>query len=280
VLPATIPLPGALTLDEREARVLAFMAEHGLEYPVVLKPDAGQRGSGVAIVHRAEDVRDRLERAPVDLVVQEFVTGEEFGVFYARQPGEERGEVFSITEKRRPSVTGDGRRTVEELILDDDRAPAMAKVYFENLSARLTEVPAAGEAVCLTEVGAHARGTVFLDGNHLHTPELEARIDALSRRVDGFYFGRYDILVPSAEHLSRGEGLRIIELNGLTSEATHIYDARCPLSRAYRTLGAQWRRAFRIGRANRAAGAPTTSVFALLGMTLGFLRTARRRKAA
>ena len=43
------------------------------------------------------------------------------------------------------------------------------------------------------------------------------------------------------------------------------------------TLAEQWRRAFRIGVANRARGAQTTSVFALIGMAFGFLRTAAKR---
>ena len=46
-------------------------------------------------------------------------------------------------------------------------------------AARLQEVPAPGEAVPLVELGSHCRGAVFLDGNHLHTPELEEAIEHL-----------------------------------------------------------------------------------------------------
>ena len=63
---------------------------------------------------------------------------------------------------------------------------------------------AAGETVELGDLGTHARGAVFLDANELATPELVARVDAISRCYDGFYFGRYDVRVPSREALARG----------------------------------------------------------------------------
>ncbi len=277
VLPFSTEICAELSAEERLARVHAFLSEHALDYPVVLKPDAGQRGSGVEIMHAAQDIPAALERLPVDLIAQEFVHGLEFGVFYARQPGED-GEVFSITEKITPTVTGDGTRSVEELLLDDARAPAMYKVYSALLGERLSDVPEVGETVRLTEIGAHACGTIFRDAHDLHTPQLAAAIDAISRPIKGFSFGRFDIMVRSKEHLQRGEGLRVIELNGLTSEATHIYDARTPLITAWRTLASQWARAFRIGAAHRAQGTPTTSMIALAGMTLGFLRSDRRRR--
>ena len=67
------------------------------------------------------------------------------------------------------------------------------------------------------------RGAVFRDGNELLTPALENAIDAISRDYEGFYFGRYDIRTESAEALARGEDFKILELNGVTSEATSIH---------------------------------------------------------
>ena len=45
-----------------------------------------------------------------------------------------------------------------------------------------------------------------------------------------------------------------VELNGVTSEATHIYDRRHSVFYAWRTLCRQWSLAFEIGRENRARG--------------------------
>jgi hypothetical protein len=52
-------------------------------------------------------------------------------------------------------------------------------------------------------------------------------------------------------------------LNGATSEATSIYDARNSLFSAYRTLFRQWNVVFAIGARNRANGHAPTSLMTL-----------------
>ena len=136
----------------------------------------------------------------------------------------------------------------------------MHRVYMEELGARAEDIPDAGLRVPLVKVGTHSRGAVFLDGAHLITPPLRETMDRIASRFDGFHLGRFDVRAPSAEALSRGEGLGVIELNGLTSEPTAIYDPAVPLRTAYRKLFEQWRLAFEIGEANVARGAATTSL--------------------
>ena len=48
---------------ERVAEAEEFMRQHRLQFPVVLKPDAGQRGSGVAIVRSPEQLCEYLTRS-------------------------------------------------------------------------------------------------------------------------------------------------------------------------------------------------------------------------
>lgn len=251
-------LPSGGDLGERWERLRAAIADLGLAYPVVLKPDVGERGRGVAVVRSDEEATRYLAGTTGALLVQEHVPGEEFGVFYARPPGAARGEVLSITAKEFPFVTGDGRRTLEELLLADDRAVAMARFFLDLHADRLADVPAAGERIALTEIGNHCRGTVFRDGSHLATPALAASLDRLLARFDGFSFGRFDLRAPSAVALQAGGPFRLLELNGVSSEMTHIYDPRAGLFSGWRTLAAQWRLAFAIGAAWRARGAKAT----------------------
>jgi hypothetical protein len=268
-------VPATLSIEARLGAARAFMREEKLDFPVVVKPDVGQRGEGVVVARSAEELMERLASARGDSVVQEHVAGREFGVFYYRLPGERRGHILSITDKRFPAVVGDSRSTLEELILGDERARLMARAYFERNRARLDSVPAAGEGVTLVEIGSHCRGALFLDGADLLTPELEEEIDRLSRGFRGFHFGRYDLRAPSAEDFRRGLNLKVIELNGVTSEATSIYDPRHGLTEAYRTLFRQWRTAFQIGARNRARGHRPTPLSTLVRLTArNFLRAA------
>jgi hypothetical protein len=103
-------------------------------------------------------------------------------------------------------------------------------------------------------VGTHCRGAVFLDGSRVRTAALEEAIDRLASRYEGFYFGRFDVRAESEQALAAGRGFKVVELNGVTSEATHIYDPRNGLLDAYRVIFEQWRLAFEIGAANRALG--------------------------
>jgi len=272
-LPATAVLRAAGSPEERLSRAGAFIAEHRLAWPVVLKPDVGERGDGVAIAWSEAQLARYLHHARGDVLVQEYVPGREFGIFYYRMPGDPSGRILAITDKRFPAVTGDGVSTLESLILRDERAVCMARVLLTRFAARLWEVPAPGEVVPLVHLGTHSRGATFLDGSALVTPALEAAVDQLSRAFDGFYFGRYDVRAESAEALQRGR-FRMIELNGVTSEATSIYDPSHRLIDAYRMLGKQWRIAFEIGAANRAAGATVATA----GQLVGMLRSHRRAK--
>ena len=272
-------LPRFTLLGEEPAARIAqaeeFMRQNRLIFPVVLKPDAGQRGAGVAIVRSPEELRTYLSRPSFPTILQEYVPGKEFGVFYYRYPGEERGRVFSVTEKRMPMLTGDGKRTLEELILADDRAVCMAGFYERRNAQRIHEVPGAGEDVQLVEIGTHCRGAIFLDGAYAITPALEEVIERIAQTFSGFFFGRFDIRVPTLGDFMLGRNLKVVELNGVTSEATHIYDPKLSLWQAYRVLFQQWQIAFEIGDRNRAAGVRPTPPLELLRMIGEYRRQAQ-----
>jgi hypothetical protein len=264
-------LPAALKIE----RVEAFLTSLERQLPIVVKPDQGQRGSGVMVARTREALHARLARATVDTIVQEYVPGLEFGVFYVRRPGDSRGRILSITEKRLPSVTGDGRSTLEELILTDPDTIGMARFHLRQHADRLHEVPTPAQVVMLGDCGSHCRGARFYDGGALLTPAVERAIEDVAARFDGFYFGRFDLRVPSREALVRGEDITILELNGVTSEVTHIYDPGVSLIEAYRALCGQWRLAFEIGAENAARGARVWSLAELVGLVAAHAESQR-----
>ena len=231
------------------------------------------------VARSRDDAARALENARGDLLVQAFVEGPEFGLFYARRPDEPRGRILSITEKHLPRVVGDGVRSLEELILADERTLPMYRFFLEKEADRLAWVPAANESVSLGDLGSHCRGATFLDGAHLATPALEAAVDALSRSFPGFFFGRYDVRSASVAELAEGRFL-VLELNGVTSEVTHVYDPRHSVFAAWRALLAQWQLAFEIGDANARVGARVSSWAELGRAVLDHFRRTRRRNAS
>ncbi len=237
---------------ERRAVLHAFVEENGDRWPIVLKPDVGERGRGVTIARDEARALAALDENPGCLLIQRFVPGEEFGLFYVRHPEETRGELFSIARKAPRFVTGNGRDRLERLILMDPICLPMARCLLAQNAQRLAEIPEEGERVRVTEIGTHSLGCRFLHGEDLRTEALEHAVDRLSREA-GLDFGRYDVRATDEAALRRGE-FRVIEFNGLTGEAAHMYDPRHGFFSGLAILRAQWRRAFEIGAAHRAAG--------------------------
>ncbi|HZG08145.1 MAG TPA: hypothetical protein VEZ70_04095 [Allosphingosinicella sp.] len=244
-----------LANDVRTARALLETA--GLGLPLVAKPDLGCRGAGVRPLRATDDLEKYLQAFPVGerLLLQRMVDQEgEAGIFYIRLPGEERGEIFSLTLKYFPYVIGDGASTLEQLIMADPRAGALSHLYLPRHADWLNMVLERGHPFRLAFAGSHSRGAIFRDGTHLVTEALRARIDEIARSIPEFWFGRFDLRFADIEELRRGEGFTIVECNGAGAEATHIWDARVRLGDAYRTLFKQFALLWTIGARNRSRG--------------------------
>ncbi|MEM1422543.1 MAG: alpha/beta fold hydrolase [Planctomycetota bacterium] len=280
-------LPAHDNADERTRNAIAIIAGDPAigGFPVVLKPEAAQRGFGIRVARGEGDVRAYLERMTRDVQIQRYHPGPvEAGVFWSRVPERGtrvdgwRGEIFSVTRKSFPSVTGDGEHTLEHLIWAHPRARMQAGVFLRRFEERLDDVLEEGETLALTATGNHAQGCAFSDGADLITPELARTIDALAQgyrhaetdaRID---FGRFDVRAASEDDLRAGR-FAVVELNGVLSESTNMYDPRRSAPWAYRVLFRQWARLYDIGRARRAEGVAPTGVLGILGLARGYYRS-------
>ena len=239
--------------------ILTTLNKHQLDFPVVFKPDLGERGWMVKIIRSSADVEQYLSEIRIDFIIQELVDFPlEFGVFYVRYPNDSNGRVNSITMKDFLHVVGDGSSTLEELILKKDRA----KLQWETLKIshrdQLKNIPAEGVKVELVPIGNHCLGTTFLNGNHLITDRLNASFDRISKQIKGFYFGRFDIRCASFEDLENGR-IKVMELNGCGAEPAHIYQPGFSLAEAFKVLFTHWRNLYVISTQNHSRGVPYLS---------------------
>lgn len=253
-----------LDVPQRLQMASQIMQRLELQWPVVLKPDFGQRGQDVAVIRSQSALETYLTKSTVDILLQEHVPGLEFGVFYMRWPESSSHDVFSITEKTFPVVVGDGRKTFEQLLMANPRTHYMAEFLLDLHADRLDWVLCDGESFQVVEIGSHCRGSVFLDGKRHITPALVKRIHQLSTCISGFNFGRYDIRAPSVEDLQQARHFKVLEVNGVTSESTNIYDPSHSVFTAYRILFAQWKQAFVIGQQAIDHGEPRVTFMQLL----------------
>ena len=266
VAPYGVMHTAAATGPDDLATAEAAMAAAAITYPIVAKPNYGCNGTGVRLIRDAAALARYLAEFPrrAAVVLQEYVPWEgEAGVFYIREPGAAHGRITSITLKHALFVTGDGRSTLRELILADRRAARLSELYFRRFADRLDSVPAAGARERLVFVGNHCKGSVFRDATSEATPELLARVEAILGSMPEFHFGRLDVRYESVAALRRGEGFRIIEINGVGAEATHVWDPDFTLWQAWRVEFAHYRAAWRIAAANRARGFRSTGTLAM-----------------
>lgn len=232
------------------AMARAAMAEAGLDYPVVAKPDMSCNGVGVRVVHNDAELANYLTAFPraTALQLQALITYEgEAGIFYIRHPGEAQGRITSVTLKFAPIVTGDGKHSVRELIAADERLNAVSTLLLSKIGAKADAIPAPGERTRLVFVGNHCRGSTFKDGLDIVTPALTARIDEIMRDMPDVYFSRIDLRYDTLDALREGREFKIIEFNGSGSEATNIWDPEMTLDRAYTTQFFHYGESFRIG---------------------------------
>jgi len=236
---------------------LEAMEQGKLTFPVVAKPDKGCRGAGVRLIHNQIQLVDYIERFPIgaDYLLQKKSDFEaEVGVFYIRYPGEQKGQVFSITLKYAPYVRGDGVKTLAQLIERDPRAGQLSHIYQERHKDKLDMVIAKDVDYRLAFAGSHSRGSIFKNGNNYISQALTEKLDSIFDDFDGFYYGRLDIKFKNIEQLMSGEDFQIIEINGASSEATHIWDSKTPLKEIFSTLLFQYRTLYKIGYLQKKSG--------------------------
>jgi hypothetical protein len=243
-------------VEARATQLSEIMQTTGMTWPVVLKPNQGERGSGVRCAQSETHARSILESNRHDILVQQCHPGPyEAGVFYIRRPDEDHGRIYSITDKFFPYVTGDGVTTIESLVLKDRRLRLQFDIFRRRHQQRWYEQLAEGQRLRLAFAGNHCQGTMFRDGTHLWAKPLEERIDQIAQSMEGFYYGRFDIMYSDADAFRAGEDLTIIEVNGSTSESTNIYDPSFSPIKSWRILANQLAWGYRIGHVFRKRGA-------------------------
>lgn len=222
----------------RQAAVVA--AEEAVEaaerigYPVVVKPNPGKQGRGVAV--RLTDpgaVRRAFEagrRHSPQVLVEQFIVGEDHRILVVG------GKVVAAARRIPGHVVGDGRRTVEQLVAAVNADPRRG-VGFEKLLVRLAcdaeadrvlaaqgldraSVPAAGRAVFLRGTANISTGGTAIDVTEAMHPDnrrmAERAVQAAGMEVCGV-----DFLTPDIARSYREAGGAICELNAVPGLRPH-----------------------------------------------------------
>jgi hypothetical protein len=225
------------------------LIQHAISYPFILKPDDGCRGQGVHKVETESELIALLKQVKADYIIQSYVDFElELAVLYHKFPNQSKSGITSIAIKEFMSVKGDGKKSILDLMEHEDRFRFQIEKEKMKLGEGINVVPKLNEVVLLEPIGNHCRGTKFLNGNDLITPELVKVFDRIMNGVEGINFCRFDMRVKDLESLYKGENLSILELNGVGSDPAHIYDPSMKWLPAMRAINQNMKIVFDISK--------------------------------
>ena len=236
------------------ASVMKLVREQYIPYPFIVKPDIGMKGILFRIVENESQLEKYHRAIPVNYIIQEYVIlPYEVSVFYYRKPDEDKGCITALIKKNLPSVTGDGKKTLLELVAENPNFKIGEMQINKQFGERVMNVLHTGEKFYLSHIANLHNGTKFINLNYEIDDKILRVFDNISH-ANNFFYGRYDIKCSSIDDLREGENFKILEFNGSGSVPNHIYAGGFNLINAYKEILKHWKALFDISEYNNKSG--------------------------
>ena len=240
--------------------ILEILKKSHIQYPFIAKPDIGLRGSAVQKIEDEQQFQRYCEKAKFDFLIQDLIPyPNEIGIFYVRYPNEQIGRITGIVGKEFLIVEGNGEDSIERLIKKNPRFEMQLQTLAVEYGTKLQQILPIGEKINLVPYGNHARGAKFIDKSSWISPKLTNALNNICLQIDGFYFGRIDIMYNTISELEDEKNFSIVELNGSGSEPTHIYDPKHSIFFAWKELSRHIKYMYEISVLNQKNGHPFLS---------------------
>jgi cyanophycin synthetase len=229
---AGVPVPeGEPVANEEEA----WQAAQDIGVPVVVKPQYGNQGRGVAVNLRTKEQVVLAYRAAREegraIVVEKFAPGVDYRVLVVN------GKVIAAARREPPTVVGDGKSTIRQLVdvvnLDprrgDDHATVLSKIKLDDIGLQVLSeqgltpdsIVAAGQVVLLRRNGNLSTGGTATDvTDDLHPAVAASAIDAA--RMVGLDIAGIDIVAEDIRCPLEEQGGVVVEVNACPGLRMHL----------------------------------------------------------
>lgn len=213
----------------------AWSAAVEIGLPVVVKPRDGSQGRGVAVNLQTRDaVMAAYENASSrydNILVEEYAPGADYRLLIIDN------KLVAAARREPPQVTGDGRRTIAELVeivnadprRGEDHATSLSKIPLDAIALGVLEeqgltrdsIPAAGQLVLLRRNANLSTGGSATDVTDLVHPDVTARaIDAV--RMVGLDLAGVDIIAQDISQPLEQQRGKIVEINAAPGLRMHL----------------------------------------------------------
>jgi len=227
-----IPVPDGECVDELEA---ALKVADDIGYPVVVKPFIGNHGRGITVnIKNAEDLEVAFKQAKMfrdRIIIEKYVPGADHRLLVIN------GKFVAAARRDPPSVTGDGRSTILELIARLNEDPQrgfgheniLTKVKVDFMTERLlmqkgmdlSVVLPEDEVLVLKSTANLSMGGTATDVTKEVHPFVRTMAERISRIVDIDVMG-VDIVAPHLKKPLVKTGGAVIELNAAPGFRMHL----------------------------------------------------------
>lgn len=228
---AGIPVPSGRPVQDAED---AWAAACEMDCPVVVKPQDGNQGRGVAVnLGSREQIRLAYARAAEisgDVLVERYIPGQDYRMLVIGN------KLVAAARREPPQVMGDGIQTVFQLVEQVNSDPRRGEGHSNSLT-RITfdetalahlatqglvaeSVPSAGQRVFLRNNANLSTGGTAIDVTDEVHPELAERVVAAAKMI-GLDICGVDIVCQNVSRPLEGQGA-VIEINAAPGLRMHL----------------------------------------------------------
>lgn len=231
-----IPVPrGKAVFSVDDAVKLA----EDLGYPVVVKPNNGNQGKGVATnLKTPEEVEKAYKLASLygdHIMIEDYIPGNHFRVIVVD------GKVVAVAERIAAHVIGNGKNTIKELIDIENTNPLRGedherpltkikideamKLYLEKYLIDMNSIPEENEVVTLRETANLSTGGIAIDvTDEIHPDNIKLFVKAVE--IIGLDIAGVDIVAEDISKPIKNTGGAIIEINACPGIRMHHYPSK------------------------------------------------------
>jgi cyanophycin synthetase len=232
---ASIPVPHAVIVRTQDEAVTALQE---IGPPLVVKPLDGNQGKGVSLnLTTSDDMRHAFQIArdySRSVLVEEMLMGRDYRVLVVD------GQMVAASERRPPSIIGNGQRTIAELIEIENRNPLRGEGHekpltrisidpifiarLEKQGLTLESVPSQGETVFLRESANLSTGGTAVDVTDRVHPDVARTCERAARAVGLDICGVDLVLEDITKPMAGGKG-GVVEVNAAPGLRMHLHPA-------------------------------------------------------
>ena len=230
-----LPAPRLLACLAADDDVGDVLGSAPVSFPCVVKPCIGTYSRGVFTHIRSRQLLrvavERITTAGNRVLVEQQIEGAHYRVLCVA------GRFAGCVERRPPRVTGDGMRTVAELVAERNREPGRnrtcedgllhqividraSKAYLRQQGYTPESVPPVGTTISLSRLVTGRAGADFIDASDRVHPETVRLCEGFARRHRLFMAG-FDLITSAIDRSVRNVGA-INEVNVREVDATCI----------------------------------------------------------